>query len=224
MSAPRRICVIGNSSVGAVRAALNNRPAPERYAFSFFASAGVNFDKIDLSDDLLVGADVDSGGDRDLSGYDAFVLHGRLPPSAEAMAFEATLADHRYSVAVQALARRDWRERHKSWTLGLALSERYGKPVLAITRNVFAGESAGDVDSRRRADATLAHMLAPLRFVPLPDGLFEDDGRVRRAFYANPVSVAAREGRGSAPDDWHYNREAGGLILDRLLQALEAEG
>jgi hypothetical protein len=221
MSAPRRICVIGNSSVGAVRAALNGRPAPDRYALSFFAGGGAKYDNIGLSGDLLVGAEVDSGGDPNLAAYDAFVLHGRLPASPETMEFEAALVDGRYSRAVQALARLDWRQRYKSWVLGLVLAERFGKPVLAISRNVFASESVGDARERRAADATLARLLAPLRYVPLPDGLFEDDGRVKRAYFANPVSVSAREGRAGAPDEWHYNRDAGALILERLLQEMD---
>jgi hypothetical protein len=221
MSAARRICVIGNSSVGAVRVALSRRPPLERYDFSFFASAGAKYENVGLAGDLLVGAEADSGGDRDLSTYDAFVMHGRIPATWEAAEFEAFMRPDRYSRAVQALARLDWRDRHKSWGVGLRLAERYGKPTFAIGRNVFANECAGDLGARREGEAILTRTLAPLRFIPLPDALFEDDGRVRRAFFANPVNVRARPVPAHLTDLWHYNREAGGLILDELLRALE---
>ena len=83
----RRICVIGNSSVGAVRIALGDRGAPGAYEFAFFASDGPKFDRVVLDGDCVAGFEVNSGGDRDLRGYDAFVLQGRLPTACAALAF-----------------------------------------------------------------------------------------------------------------------------------------
>ncbi len=218
----RRICVIGNSSVGAVRMALADRRAPSGYDFSFFASGGPKFESIGFVDDELVGAEVHTGGDRDLKTYDGFVLHGRFPTSYEALDFERHLAADRYSQAVRARARQDWRESYKSWGMALRLHERYGKPVMALSRNVFSSERAGSRDVREAADAMMTQLLAPLRFVPLPGALFEDDGQVRRAFYTSYVNVHGRTGSASNADEWHYNREAGGLILDGLLARLDA--
>ena len=222
MAAARRICVIGNSSVGAVRMALGDRPAPSGYEFAFFASGGPKFETIGIADDLLVGAEVDSGGDRRLSTYDGFVLHGRLPAAFEALEFERGLGSERYSERVRALALADWREGYKSWALGLSLCARYGRPVLAMSRNVFASERAGSRAERATADATLARLLTPISYAPFPDALFDEDGSVKRPFYARYVNVHGREGSAASQDEWHYNREAGGLILDALLSRLDA--
>ena len=54
-ASPRRICVIGNSSVGAVRMALADRQAPSPYDFSFFASGGPKFESVGFVEDDLVG-------------------------------------------------------------------------------------------------------------------------------------------------------------------------
>lgn len=221
-SLPRRVCVIGNSSIGAVRMALGDRGAPGAYEFAFFASGGPKFDAIALDGDRLTGFEVDSGGERDLRCYDAFVLQGRLPTAYEALAFERHLAPLRYSQTVQTLALRDWRESHKGWTLALTLHERYGRPALTISRNVFASERAGERPEREAADAAFAQLLAPLRFVALPQALFEDDGQVARRFYSGYVNVHGRQGPAATPDEWHYNREAGGLILDSLIAQLDA--
>jgi hypothetical protein len=222
MAAARRICVIGNSSVGAVRAALADRGAAERYDLSFFASGGDKYDKIRLDGDRLAGAEIDSGGDSILAGYDAFALHGRFPAGFEALIFARGLAAARYSRAVRAAALRDWRDHYKSWGLGLALHARFGKPVLALSRNVFASERAGARLERAQGDEVMAGLIAPLRFVPLPDALFEEDGQVRRPFYSRYINVRGRESAAGGLDEWHYNREAGGLILDGLLRALDA--
>ncbi len=222
MSAQRRICVIGNSSVGAVRVALSGRAPPESYDFSFFASGGDKYDKISLRGDRLVGAEVDSGGDPELASYDGFVVHGRFPAGFEARLFARSLASARYSARVRAAALNDWRSHYKSWGLGLLLHERYGRPVLALSRNIFASERAGEASERREGDEAMARLAAPLRFAPLPDALFEAEGRVRREFYSHYVNVHGRESRASNPDEWHYNREGGGLILDSLLENLEA--
>lgn len=218
----RRICVIGNSSVGAVRLALADRSAPSGYDFSFFASGGPKFDSIGFAEDELIGAEVHNGGDRNLRTYDGFVLHGRFPTSYETLAFERGLAADRYSLGVRAQARRDWREAYKSWGMALSLHERYAKPVWALSRNVFSSESAGPPGERAEADALMTRLLAPLRFVPLPEALFEAEGQVRRVFYTSYVNVHGREGSASSQDEWHYNREAGGLILDNLLARLDA--
>lgn len=219
---PRRICVIGNSSIGAVRMALGDRGAPGVYDFAFFASGGPKFDSIGLDDDRLTGCEVDSGGDRDLRGYDAFVLQGRLPTSYEALVFERHLLPLRFSQSVRALALRDWCDSHKGWAMALTLHQRYGKPVLTISRNVFASERVGAKAEREAADAAFAELLAPLRFVPLPEALFEDDGQVRRRFYSGYVNVHGRQGPAASHDEWHYNREAGGLILGSLIAELDA--
>jgi hypothetical protein len=222
MSASRRICIIGNSSIGAVRLALNDRSSLDRYIFSFFGSGGPKFDAMEISGDHLVGAEVESGGDRDLSAYDGFVLHGRFPAAFEALDFERNLSPDRYSANVRALARKDWRNRYKSWGMGLALHARYGKPVLAVPRNVFASECAGARAERAEADEAMSRFVAPLRFVALPDALFDDSGRVLQSFYSKYVNVHGHESRASTNDEWHYNREAGALILDKLIAGLDA--
>ena len=214
--------MIGNSSIGAVRIALGDRGAPRAYDFAFFASGGPKFDRVALDGDRVAGYEVDSGGDPDLRGYEAFVLQGRLPTAYEALAFERHLLPQRYSHDVRALALRDWRESHKGWTMALALNERYGRPVLAVSRNVFASERVGDAPERAAADAVFSRLLAPLRLVAFPAALFEPDGQVRRRFYAGYVNVHGREGKASKPDEWHYNREAGGLILDGVIAQLDA--
>lgn len=202
--------------------ALGDRGAPDGYAFAFFASGGPKFDSIALDGDRLTGFEVDSGGDRDMRGYDAFVLQGRLPTAYEALAFARHLAPQRFSQSVRALAWRDWRESHKGWAMALTLHERYNRPVLALSRNVFASERVGAAAERREADAAFADLLAPLRFVALPDALFEDDGQVRRRFYTSYVNVHGRQGPATRNDEWHYNREAGGLILDSVIARLDA--
>jgi hypothetical protein len=221
MSAPRRICVIGNSSVGAVRVALGDRP-PEGYVFSFFANGGPHFDRIGFSGDLVVGADAVSNGDPDLRTYDAFALHGRMPAAFEALRFARGLDSRRYSRQVQEAARRDWSANYRSWALGLELHARYGKPVLALSRNVFASECAGPEPERGEANKVMAGTLAPLRFVPLPEALFDAEGRVRREYFSRYVNVRGRESREATPDEWHYNRDAGALILAALLRSLDA--
>ncbi len=222
MSAARRICVIGNSSVGAVRVALAGRAPHPSYDFSFFAGGGDKYNKIGLSGDRLVGAEVDSGGDADLTRYDGFVVHGRFPAGFEGRLFERSLASARYSRNVRAAALEDWRGRYKSWGLGLVLHQRYGKPVIALSRNVSASERVGEAPERREGDEAMARLATPLRYSPLPDALFEADGRVRREFYSHYVNVHSRESRAATLDEWHYNREGGGLILDSLLESLEA--
>jgi hypothetical protein len=202
--------------------ALADRQAPSPYDFSFFASGGPKFESVGFVDDELVGAEVNSGGDRNLRTYDGFVLHGRFPTSYETLDFERHLGADRYSQGVRALARQDWREGYKSWRMALSLHERYAKPVLAVSRNVFSSERAGAGRERAEADALMARLLTPLRFVPLPDALFEEDGQVRRRFYTSYVNVHGRQGSASSHDEWHYNREAGGLILDSLLERLDA--
>jgi hypothetical protein len=214
--------VIGNSSVGAVRIALGDRGEPAAYEFAFFASGGSKFDRVVLDGDCLAGFEVDSGGDRDLRGYDAFVLQGRLPTACGALAFERHLLPRRYSRDVCALALRDWRDSHKGWAMALTLHERYRKPVLAISRNIFASERVGAKAEREEADAAFAAMLAPLRFVAFPDSLFEHDGQVRQQFYTGYVNVHGRQGSTASNDEWHYNRAAGGLILDSLIARLDA--
>jgi hypothetical protein len=219
---PRRICVIGNSSVGAVRMALGDRGEAGEYGFAFFASGGSNFERISIDGDFIAGFQVDSGGERDLKLYDAFVMHGQLPAPHNAYAFAQSLTPARYSLAVRSASLLDWRERHKGWAMALALHQRYGRPVLSIPRNVFASECVGAKAQRDEAHAGFSALIAPLRLVALPDALFDDDGRVFRKFFAGYVNVHGRQGPAARVDEWHYNREAGGLILDALTDALDA--
>ena len=214
--------MIGNSSVGAVRMALGDRGAPGAYEFAFFASEGPKFDRVVLDGDFVAGFEVDSGGNRDLRGYDAFVLQGRLPTACAALAFERHLRPRHYSREVRELALRDWRDSHRGWVMALTLHERYRKPVLAISRNIFASERVGAKAEREVADTAFAAMLAPLLFVAFPDSLFEHDGQVRRQFYTGDVNVHDRQGSTASNDEWHYNRAAGGLILDSLIARLDA--
>ena len=217
----RRVCIIGNSSVGAVRLALADR-ATDSYEFGFFASGGSNFDDLTIADDLIVGAQVENAQERALSKYDAFIIHGRFPPADRAPALELQFASERFSQSVRRLAREDWLKAQPPWTLGMILKQRYGKPVLIMTRNVFADECVGDEPQRREANAAFSRLIAPLDAVPLPDALFDAEGRVRREFFVNHVNVHGRVGSASEPDPWHYNREGGALILDQLLQRLDA--
>src|SRR5947209_479874 len=133
--------------------ALGDRGQSAAYDFAFFASGGSHFERIHIEGDVIAGFQVDSGGERDLRGYDAFVMHGQLPAPHNAYAFASSLTPSRYSLEVLSLTLRDWRERHKGWNLALALHERYGKPVLSIPRNVFASERLGAKAQRDEADA-----------------------------------------------------------------------
>ena len=59
-------------------------------------------------------------------------------------------------------------------------------------------------------------------FRAFTDALFEEDGQVLAALLHELHQCARPPGPASSHDEWHYNREAGGLILDSLIERLDA--
>ena len=104
---------------------------------------------------------------------------------------------------------------------GARLHARYGRPVLELSRNVFASESAGAPAERAEADEAMSRFVSPLRFVALltPCSTTMDGCGGRSIEIRQRVG---REGPASTYDEWHYNGEAGAPILESLLAVLDA--
>lgn len=220
----RRVCVIGNSYVGAMyRAYTAQLVAMAGFEFSFFASAGAGYYQVGFADGDIVNTPITSGGSPRLADYDRFVLYGDAPTPRSALEIHRNLASPVYSAQLRRTALSEWLARSASLKLSLALRRLVDRPILVLSNNVRIEADRGDLADYIEGSDLLSRWLHPALYVAPPLGLYSDEGRARPELYSGSLNVAGVEpDRNEQPDHHHthYNQTGGALVLADLVERL----
>ncbi len=197
-----RVCLIGNSFLGAVRRAYESLPNRDKYIFDFFANAGSDFDKLTIIDHKIVNAPHHSGGSDDVRDYDCFVIYGDAPTPLNCAIFDRGLSRELYSSSVRSTA----------------------KPLFLLSHNV---NQVGNIGTRAQNEdgvALMAPLISPCQLIEFPAELFLENGRPKQQYYKGSLNIAGQEADrndNTLRDRYHLNVDGGALILSAIMASLE---
>lgn len=221
-----RICVLGNSFVGALqRAYTTSTPEQGLSSYGFFASAWPEYLDLDVADGVIVKAAVSNRCSARVADYDACVVYGDLPGPDEAAAMWDSLPSRRYSEQVRAAALRCWAEGRHALRLARRLTDAGATRIALVSRNPDLTQSAGARETRSRGASLIEAAIAPFVYVPHPDELFDANGFPKAEFYKDSLNVAGEQpDRALQPAHHHTHLNApGGKLLLTAVQRRLAE-
>lgn len=214
-----RVCVIGNSMVGALARACIEEPVAG-YDFQFFARATKTYEALRFEGTILHDVAFSTTPDTDMAHYDTFVIYGDVPPPHTTARQWRSLSTGSYSRQVRQAAFHDWLHAFKSMRLAWELHDRLGKPIFCLSMNRSYQDKSGTPDEMDEGVRLLAEAMAPFGYIPHPDGLLGPDGHPDPAYHVGSLDV-----RGEEPDRTikplhhyvHFNRRGGALIRDQIV-------
>jgi hypothetical protein len=218
-----RICLIGNSYLGAVRRAYESLPNRDKYTISFFAGAGSAFDKLGITENTIVNASHHSGGSDDVREYDCFVIYGDAPTPRNCIQFTNSIPSTRYSTSVRLSALDGWMSQFKTIKLVYLLREMTDKPIFLLSRNVNQSEDIGTPAENKDGIAVMESIIRPCKFIQFPETLFLSNRRPNPKYYQGSLNVSGEEpDRLKQPRHHHYhlNADGGALILSAIMTSL----
>lgn len=219
---PIRVCVIGNSMVGAVLKAYRDR-SPSNYSFHFFAHPGLEYEHIRFDGTTIVNVPFSSSTDFDMAHYDAFVVYGDLPTPLQAARYWRGLSPDLYSDQVRGAAFKGWLRRSKSMRIAQEVGLLTGRPVYCLSKNSLLHDDIGPKAEAEEGSVLLTAAMEPHGYIPHPDKLLNSDGRPDPAYYIGSLNVLGEEpDRMQQPEHhhFHFNREGGAIMLDQVIRWL----
>ena len=219
----RRVCVIGNSFVGALRRAYADRQLTEGFEFSFFANGGDSFRRLTFEGPRLTGYFKHFGASPDMRDYDYFLVYADAPMPMDRLDVERGLSTGRFSAQVRAAALRGWRDQFHSFAIVSSLHAISDKPILLHSGNVHIDENVGSLADNQAAAAFMEAMIAPAIYVSFPSEIFLPDGSPDLKFYTGSLDILGQEpDREKLPAHHtvHLNLAGGTLVLKNILAKL----
>jgi hypothetical protein len=220
----RRVCIIGNSSVGAVyRAYAEGLVACPHHHLAFFARGGQSFDAIGLQGAMLTGFQVTSGDSADLRDYAEVVITADMQTPLQARDLLRDMEAAGYTARVRAAALRDRVSASRAMGLAACIARAFSGPIRVMSSTIHAGQRIGGIAELDAAAALVAAAALPFTYVPPPSALFGADGTVRPDYHSNSLNIAGLEpDRTLQPKhhERHYNLAGGALVLEHLLARL----
>jgi len=219
-----RVCLIGNSFLGAVRRAYESLPNRDKYIFSFFANAGSDFDKLSIIDHKIVNAPHHSGGSNDVRDHDCFVIYGDAPTPLNCAMFDRGISRESYSSSVRSTAVASWLGQFNAIKLVHALRDVTEKPMFLLSHNV---NQVGNIGTRAQNEdgvALLAPLISPCQLIQFPAELFLENGRPKQQYYKGSLNIAGQEADrndNTLRDRYHLNVDGGALILSAIMVSLD---
>ena len=226
--APRpRVCVIGNSYVGALYRAFEDPALTAGFDFRFFASPMEQFVDVRFENGEIVGTRVDNGGPRALSDHDIFVIYAQAPGPRALIEGERELNDGRYSRQVREAALARWLRAFPGPRLMTALSQIVAKPIYMLSGNPrVEAEGGGSWALQARGEQLMNALIAPCCYIPFPRELFDEHLRLRTRFYRAPLNIRGQTANLKATPNFylnHLNQEGGAAVLGAIVARLRAD-
>ena len=222
-----KVCIIGNSYIGAVRKAYQSGEVKtDPYDIAFFASPGERFKNVDIVDGEISNIYLGDNESKSVKDYGTVVVYGDMPlPSHVLFAFRRVPAE-KYSRAVRKSCLLAWLLGFNSYRLVSALVARQMPKVILLSRNYPVREETGTHDERVDGVNLIQEMLESASYLPAPRILFGDDGKPRQEFYNGSLNVAGDEpDRTKQPFHHldHLNLAGGQVMLAAIVDYLRAE-
>jgi hypothetical protein len=220
---PLRVCIIGNSLVGAVLRAYQDRFPVDGYAFSFFAHPGHEYETVGFDGTMIVNVPFSNGGSFDMADYDEFVVYGDLPTPSQAVQYWRSLSADLYSVQVRQSVFRDWVFLSKSARIMQELCRLAKRPVFGISKNNLLYDLVEAKSSCDEGELLIKNSISPNIYIPHPTFFIGVDNKLNPKYYCGSLNVLGVEpDRTVQPQHhhFHFNQLGGAIMLDRILEWL----
>ena len=223
----KRVAVIGNSYIGALRKACVNAPdLAAGFRFSFFARAGSDFSQVRIDDGSVSEISDFDDRDFDIAGFDFALVYGDFPPPDTVLQYARKVNPSRFSEQLLQARLREWAALyHNAYRLVQSLVALQGPKVFVLSRNPRADEAVRFDDAYCEALDIVAGLISPAIHVPAPRALFSPDGLPRAEFYAGSLDMKGEEpDRDLQPEHHlaHFNEAGGRLVLAALAERFAA--
>lgn len=227
----RRIAIIGNSFVGAVRRAWVDSISAETndLQIDFGAAGGVNFVGIDVLDGLF--SNLRPLADAPLAPvaeYEIIFIYGLFPYPAEVASVQTSLQASGYSKAVVNAAITDYLAASDGWQVRLRVAAATSAPVIMLSGNARSDHIALTPTSIEAAISAITEFVGCYYLAP-PTALVGSAGQPDVTLYKGSVDIRGRNAEAAdaqAKHDVHHLNPVGGsvvlrAILDRARKTLQ---
>ncbi|MGW9820811.1 hypothetical protein ACUXK4_003388 [Methylorubrum extorquens] len=222
----KKICVIGNSHLGAVVKA-HRESAPELdYQFTFFGAPWPQFDNIAVVNNWIMGATFSYGdGSPEVTTYDAFVVYGGIMCAQQIAIKDDEMRDAGFSLAVRVATLRNQVHHSVCRKIVWMLHASSKKPVFLLSNNPLLNLPAiTSSESFQSAEDLLRSASNPGRYLSFPSDLLGEGFLPKKQFFKNSVYIdgAERDDHFDFHDNEHMNVMGGRLVLNGLIEGLRS--
>jgi len=220
----KRVCIVGNSYIGAVKKAYSTKPSgDDDFDLFFFASAGTFFQNINILDGVLVNIYQGDDSSRRIVDYDITVVYGDFPTPRQVFLFANEARENIYSDQLRRARLENWFMKFCSYRLCLSLVELNGPRVFMLSRNYNISETILPQIEYDEGSTIIREHLASVTYVQAPHSLFSSSGQIQEIYYSKSLNVFGEEPDRNEQPKHHHNHlnEAGGrLVLTAILDSI----
>lgn len=224
----KRICVIGNSYVGAVFLAYeSSKSSLQGLEIDFYTAAGTDFPLMDIVGNSIVNVKFSNSNSMDgLGDYDCYFVYGDLLSPQGIVELERRLKSLAYSRQVINCTLADAICSAFSYRLCLKLKKITKSPVHLISHNVLQ-QSKLHLSGAEYFDAlkVLENTLGGDVYHAFPVELFDDNYVPKDIYHKDSVMINGKPGaQHQGHDRYHMNAQGGALVLNSILRKLGVAG
>jgi hypothetical protein len=217
----KRVCLIGNSYLGALRKALDSGLVnSEGYRFDFVASPGKEFRKLDIRDGKFLNAYISTLSDEfriDSSVY--YVVYSSLPSP---QLLSEPLGESRYSRQVREAAASDRIRMSAAFKFYEKLKRATSSPIIVLPGNPHLNSRKISVDTYIWASDCLRRELGE-SYHPLPNELYGEGFVPQPKYHEGSIDIASSavdaRRRPSHMND-HMNEKGAALVFNSLVDRI----
>jgi hypothetical protein len=220
-----KVCVIGNSHIGAIKRAYESDDIVSNpYEFFFFARPGKNFAELTIQNGVINGAIYfDKTASFSVDDYSVAIVYGAFPLPEQVLDFFKSLSSDNYSTAVRKASLLNWMMYYHGCKLASALAARPQLKVFVLSRNYATDMRVAAQAELSEGRALIQEMIQPASYIPAAKDLFSETGIPRTDFYNGSLNVLGEEpDRSEQPLHHvdHLNLSGGKVVLAAIIDSL----
>jgi hypothetical protein len=217
-----RICVVGNSFVGAVLKGFEeSRGLIEPNNIGLFAAAGHVFNEMEVREGRVCGAQMSRAPSDLIAYYDVIFVYAIFPSPHQVALTERSLLKSRYSGAVVHDAIEDMLVYSDAWRMRSKIIGAGAAHVIVLSRNIGNMGKKLDRASYERGMELINSIIGPRIYLPFPDRLLNEDASPKGEYYKAGLNVHGMNtnlGSGRNIDVMHLNSQGGRVVLESMIE------